>query len=191
MACAGPYANNQHLAPDRQPHQHPIAHFVQARCSSWHPTNTVNALKANNWWQLLKEISHTSKKFRNHKAHKANWQRWYSKTFCYNLLGIFVHPVAGDEVTFKQMRPPLFHLGFALTTQSTLLFLQQIFLIRCCCLIPAYDGVTHRQPQSETTVNQNHSTVIPTRSSIIHNFAEYWQIDTYIYTSQVTTTVEH
>ena len=189
MACAGPYANNQHLAPDRQPHQHPIAHFVQAGCPSCRPTNSVKALKDDDhYWRKYLILQ---KKFRNHKAHKANWQRWYSKTFCNNLLGIFVHPVAGDEVTFKQMRPPLFHLGFALTTQSTLLFLQQIFLIRCCCLIPAYDGVTHRQPQSETTVNQNHSTVIPTRSSIIHNFAEYWSIDTYIYTSQVTTTVEH
>jgi len=30
-ASAGPYANNLHLAPERQPHQHLIAQFLQAR----------------------------------------------------------------------------------------------------------------------------------------------------------------
>jgi len=29
VASAGPYANNLHLAPDRQPHQHLITHFLQ------------------------------------------------------------------------------------------------------------------------------------------------------------------
>jgi len=61
-----------------------------------------------------------------------------------NVLGIFVDPVAGDEVAFKQMRPPVFHLRFALTTQSTLLFLQQIFLVCRCRLIPTHNGVAHR-----------------------------------------------
>jgi len=44
VASAGPYANNLHLAPDRQPHQHLITHFLQAGCSSWRPTNSVKAL---------------------------------------------------------------------------------------------------------------------------------------------------
>ena len=30
----------------RQPHQHLIAHFLQAGCSSWRPTNSIRALKA-------------------------------------------------------------------------------------------------------------------------------------------------
>ena len=34
VASAGPYANNLHLAPDRQPHQQLITQFLQARCSS-------------------------------------------------------------------------------------------------------------------------------------------------------------
>jgi len=46
VASAGPYANNLHLGPDRQPHQHLITKFLQARCSSWCPTNNVKALKA-------------------------------------------------------------------------------------------------------------------------------------------------
>ena len=46
MASAGPYANNLHLAPDRKPHQHLINQFLQTGCSSWHPTNSIKALKA-------------------------------------------------------------------------------------------------------------------------------------------------
>ena len=46
VASAGPYANNLHLAPDRWPHQHLVTQFLQARCSSWRPTNSVKALKA-------------------------------------------------------------------------------------------------------------------------------------------------
>jgi len=42
VALAGPYANNLHLAPDRQPHQHLITQFLQARCSSWHRTNSAS-----------------------------------------------------------------------------------------------------------------------------------------------------
>jgi len=38
-ASAGPYAN-LHLAPDRQPRQHSITQFLQARCPSCHPTNS-------------------------------------------------------------------------------------------------------------------------------------------------------
>ena len=45
VASAGRYANNLHLAPDR-PHQHLITQLLQARCSSWRPTNSVKALKA-------------------------------------------------------------------------------------------------------------------------------------------------
>jgi len=32
MASAGPYANNLHLAPDRQPYQDIITQFLQAGC---------------------------------------------------------------------------------------------------------------------------------------------------------------
>ena len=46
VASAGPYANNPHLSPNRQPHQHLITQFLQAGRSSWHPTNSVEALKA-------------------------------------------------------------------------------------------------------------------------------------------------
>jgi len=46
VASAGPYANCLHLAPDRYPHQHLVAQFLQTRCSSWCPTNSVKALKA-------------------------------------------------------------------------------------------------------------------------------------------------
>jgi len=46
VASAGPYANNLHLAPDRQPHQHLITQFLQAGCFSWRPTSSVKALKA-------------------------------------------------------------------------------------------------------------------------------------------------
>ena len=46
-ASAGSYANNLHLAPDRyQPDQHLITQFSHAGCSSWHPDNSVKALKA-------------------------------------------------------------------------------------------------------------------------------------------------
>ena len=41
-----------YLTPGRQPHRHVITQFLQAGCSSWCPTNTVKALKANdkNYW---------------------------------------------------------------------------------------------------------------------------------------------
>jgi len=45
VASAGQY-KSLHLAPDRQPHQHPITLFLQARCPSCRPTNSVKALKA-------------------------------------------------------------------------------------------------------------------------------------------------
>jgi len=43
VASAGPHANNLHLAPDRQPHQHLITQFLQAECSSWHTQTCQNA----------------------------------------------------------------------------------------------------------------------------------------------------
>jgi len=50
MASVGPYANNLHLAPDRQ---HLVTQFLQAECSSWRPTNSVRELKAiNEYWIL-------------------------------------------------------------------------------------------------------------------------------------------
>ena len=46
VASAGPYAN-LHLDPDTQPRQHPTTQFLQARCPSCCPTNSIKALKAN------------------------------------------------------------------------------------------------------------------------------------------------
>ena len=45
VASAGPYAS-LHLAPDRQPRQHPTAQFLPVGCPSCCPTNSVKALKA-------------------------------------------------------------------------------------------------------------------------------------------------
>jgi len=45
VASTGPYAS-LHLAPDRQPHQHPTTLFLQAGCPSCRPTNSIKALKA-------------------------------------------------------------------------------------------------------------------------------------------------
>jgi len=45
VASARPYAN-LHLAPDRQPCKHPTTQFLEARCPSCNPTNSVKALKA-------------------------------------------------------------------------------------------------------------------------------------------------
>jgi len=42
VASAGPYANNLHLDPDNQPHQHLISQFLGVGSS----TNSVKALKA-------------------------------------------------------------------------------------------------------------------------------------------------
>jgi len=44
-----------HLAPDRQPCQYLTTQFLQARCPSCHPTNSIKALKAK--LAELKEIS--------------------------------------------------------------------------------------------------------------------------------------
>jgi len=43
VASAGPYAS-LHLAPDRQPRQHPTTQFLQAGCPSFRPTNSVKAV---------------------------------------------------------------------------------------------------------------------------------------------------
>jgi len=45
VASSGPYANHLHLAPDRQPYQYLITQFLQARCPSCRPTNSIKALK--------------------------------------------------------------------------------------------------------------------------------------------------
>jgi len=50
VASAGPYAS-LHLAPDRQPRQHPTTRFLQAGCPSCRPTNSIKALKATNMQQ--------------------------------------------------------------------------------------------------------------------------------------------
>ena len=57
VASDGPYANNFHLAVDRQPHQHLIAQFLQAGCSSWHPVNSVKALNCYNWFKCGVQIN--------------------------------------------------------------------------------------------------------------------------------------
>jgi len=44
VVSAGPYAS-LHLAPDRQPRQHPTTLFLQTGCPSCRPTNSVKALK--------------------------------------------------------------------------------------------------------------------------------------------------
>jgi len=49
VASAGPYANNLHLAPDTQPHQHLNTQFLQAGCS----TNRLKALKAADFQQVV------------------------------------------------------------------------------------------------------------------------------------------
>ena len=49
VASAGPYAS-LHLAPDRQPCQHPTTlFFLQAGCPFCQPTNSIKALKAKLW----------------------------------------------------------------------------------------------------------------------------------------------
>jgi len=46
VASAGPYAS-LHLVPDRDNHAStPTLSFLQAGCTSRHPTNSINALKA-------------------------------------------------------------------------------------------------------------------------------------------------
>jgi len=50
LASAGPYANHLHLIPYRYLRQHLIIHFSQTACSSWHPANSVKALKALGCW---------------------------------------------------------------------------------------------------------------------------------------------
>jgi len=55
VASAGPYAS-LHLAPDRQPHQHPTTQFLQAVCPSCRPTNSVKALKAQNVCQNNQQV---------------------------------------------------------------------------------------------------------------------------------------
>ena len=46
VASSGAYANHLHLAPDRQPRQYLPTHFLQARCPSCHPTNSIKVPKA-------------------------------------------------------------------------------------------------------------------------------------------------
>jgi len=45
VRSAGPYANHLHLTPDRQPCQYLTTQFLQARCPSCCPTNSVKALE--------------------------------------------------------------------------------------------------------------------------------------------------
>jgi len=52
MLSAGSYAS-LHIAPGRQPHQHPPLCFLQAGCPSCHPTNSVKALKAQQLYVVI------------------------------------------------------------------------------------------------------------------------------------------
>jgi len=45
VISAGPYAS-LHLTLERYPRQHPPLNFLQARCPSCHPTNSIKALKS-------------------------------------------------------------------------------------------------------------------------------------------------
>ena len=56
VASAGPYAS-LHLAPDRQPRQHPTTRFLQAGCPSCRPTNSVKALKAQNLIEFYRKCA--------------------------------------------------------------------------------------------------------------------------------------
>jgi len=47
VASAGRYANNMHLSPDRQPHQHLITQFFTDRMLFLMPNHCVKALKVN------------------------------------------------------------------------------------------------------------------------------------------------
>jgi len=55
VASAGPYANNLHLAPDRQPHQHLITIFT-GRMPFLTPNQHVTAMKAIQYKHVAKEI---------------------------------------------------------------------------------------------------------------------------------------
>jgi len=46
VASAGPFANHLHLAPDRSTRQYLTTQFLQARCPSCCPTDSIKALKA-------------------------------------------------------------------------------------------------------------------------------------------------
>jgi len=57
VASAGPYANNLHLAPDRQPHQHPITQFLtllpNQQCQSTEVIQAAsNALQTSVFWRV-------------------------------------------------------------------------------------------------------------------------------------------
>jgi len=47
---------NEAFDPDRWPHQHLITQFLQARCSSWRPTNSVKDSKHTTLQKLKKDI---------------------------------------------------------------------------------------------------------------------------------------
>jgi len=66
LTSAGPYANNLHLAPDGYPRQHLITQFLQARCSSRCPVNSVKALMATELWHTsrLSTSEHFTEKCR-------------------------------------------------------------------------------------------------------------------------------
>jgi len=56
LTSAGPYANYLHLAPDKQPRQYPTSHFLQAGCPSCRPTNSVRALNAKIYSNIMINI---------------------------------------------------------------------------------------------------------------------------------------
>ena len=80
MASAEPYAS-LHLAPERQPRQHPTTQFLQNGCPSCHPTNSVKALKAESldWYWQTKTVQENTGKQTQYKSEKVNNLK-YSKT---------------------------------------------------------------------------------------------------------------
>jgi len=77
VASAGPYANNLHLALDRQPHQHLITHsiFFQAGCSSWCSTNSVKALRAiaGKVSKFNNAVTHNNARFQRYRLEFEKW----------------------------------------------------------------------------------------------------------------------
>jgi len=74
VVSAGPYAS-LHLAPDRQPHQHPTTQFLQAGCPSCQPTNSVKALKVPALKEPAVHAVKNEKKLSNPQSQKQQQQQ--------------------------------------------------------------------------------------------------------------------
>ena len=72
VASAAPYVSHLHLTPGRQLCQHLFTQFLQARCSSWRPTNSVKGLKAK--CNAVSQTKTQQQRKRRHQVYK--WQMW-------------------------------------------------------------------------------------------------------------------